>query len=256
MTSLDEHRTQLEAEHTPRAVAERLRAGPRASHLRDIVYGAIDGTVTTFAIVAGATGAGLPGGVVLVLGLANLLADGFSMAAGNFLGSRAEEQARELARRRERTHIELVPAGEREEIRQIFAAKGFAGVELERVVEVITDDRELWVETMLREEHGLPMARRSPTAAAAATFVAFLAVGSVPLLAFALELAVPSALPAPVVVSGVMTAVTFAAIGIAKSRAVEGSWRRDALETLALGGAAAALAFAVGYLLRGFVDAV
>ena len=63
-------------------------------------------------------------------------------------------------------------------------------------------------------------------------------------------------LPAPVVVSGVMTAVTFAAIGIAKSRAVEGSWRRDALETLALGGAAAALAFAVGYLLRGFVDAV
>ncbi len=256
MTSLDEHRTQLEAEHTPRAVAERLRAGPRASHLRDIVYGAIDGTITTFAIVAGAVGAGLPSSVVVVLGFANLLADGFSMAVGNFLGTRAEDQARERTRRREQAHIDMFPAGEREEIRQIFAAKGFAGAELERVVEVITDDRELWVETMLREEHGLPMARRSATAAAVATFVAFLVVGSVPLMAFVLELAAPSVLPAPVAVSAVMTAGTFAAVGIAKSRAVDGSWRRDALETLALGGAASAIAFAVGYLLRGLVDAV
>ncbi len=256
MTVLDEHRTQLEAEHTPAAVAERLRAGPRVSHLRDIVYGAIDGTITTFAIVAGAVGAGLPSGVVVVLGLANLLADGFSMAVGNFLGIRAEDQNRERTRRREQAHIELVPDGEREEVRQIFATKGFAGAELERVVEVITDDRELWVETMLREEHGLPAVPRSAVRAAMATFVAFVAVGSVPLMAFVADLAAPSAVPLPVAISGVMTAVTFAGIGIAKSRAVEGAWRRDALETLALGGAASAIAFAVGFLLRGLIDSV
>lgn len=256
MTSLDEHRTQLEAEHTPRAVAERLSTGPRASHLRDIVFGAIDGTVTTFAIVAGAVGAGLPSSVVVVLGLANLLADGFSMAVGNFLGTRAEDQDRERTRRREQAHIDAFPDGEREEIRQIFAAKGFAGAELERVVEVITDDRELWVETMLREEHGLPMARRSAAAAAVATFVAFLVAGSVPLLAFVAELAAPSLVPAPVAVSGVMTAATFIGVGIARSRAVQGVWHRDALETLALGGAASAIAFIVGFLLRGLIDSV
>ena len=60
-------RAALRAEHTPSAVQARLKAGPRHSYLRDFVYGSIDGTVTTFAIVSGVAGAGLSNGVVIVL---------------------------------------------------------------------------------------------------------------------------------------------------------------------------------------------
>ena len=85
-----ENRGNLEDEHTPHGVRARLEEQPKVSHLGDFVYGAIDGTVTTFAVVAGAAGADLGAAVVIILGVSNLIADGFSMAVSNYLGSRAE----------------------------------------------------------------------------------------------------------------------------------------------------------------------
>jgi len=93
--------------------------------------------------VAGVTGAALEAGIVIVLGAANLIADGFSMAVSNFLATRAERQLRAKARREEELHIETVPEGEREEIRQILASKGFTGAYLDRAVEIITSDNQL-----------------------------------------------------------------------------------------------------------------
>jgi VIT1/CCC1 family predicted Fe2+/Mn2+ transporter len=136
--------SQIVAAHAPDAIRRRLRLGASYSYLRDFVYGAIDGAVTTFAVVSGVAGAGLDAEIVLILGGANLVGDGFSMAAGNYLGTRAESQQRDRLRRMEERHIDLVPAGEREEIRQIFAAQGFEGHDLQRAVEVITSDRPRW----------------------------------------------------------------------------------------------------------------
>lgn len=239
----------LRAAHTEEAVRARL-ATPTHSYLRDFIYGAIDGIVTTFAVVAGAAGAGLDESIVIILGTANLFADGFSMSVGNYLGARAEAQQRERARRAEERQIELLPEGEREEIRQIFAAKGLEGELLESVVEVITADRRRWVEAMMTDELGYPPWRASPLRAAATTFFAFVALGALPLLVFILGALGGVEVGLPFVWSAVLAAGAFFLVGTLKARFVDQHWSRAGLETLALGGFAAALAYAIGIALQ------
>jgi VIT1/CCC1 family predicted Fe2+/Mn2+ transporter len=241
----------LDEEHTPHAVSRRLSGKPPPSYLQDFIYGAVDGAITTFAVVAGVEGASLDEAVVIILGVANLIADGFSMAVSNFLGTRAERQQRERARRQEQLHIQVVPEGEREEIRQIFAAKGFEGDDLERIVEVITSDPDLWADTMMSEELGFAATEPNEYRAALATLVAFLTIGFLPLMVFVYDLAAPGDVTQPFIWSAVMTAVGFFVVGAMKARFVDQAWWRSALETLAVGGLAATLAYAAGALLQG-----
>ena len=151
----------LEALHHPEAIRERLDTN-RRSYLPEAVLGAVDGCITTFAVVAAAIGGGLSGGVVIILGVASLLADGFSMAVSSYNAARSEIDELNRARQVENNHIDQIPEGEREEVRQIYAAKGLEGAVLEQVVEKITSDRKLWVDTMLIEEWGLRIHEGSP----------------------------------------------------------------------------------------------
>jgi VIT1/CCC1 family predicted Fe2+/Mn2+ transporter len=174
------------------------------------------------------------------------------MAAGNFLSTRAEHAQLDEARKTEERHIAYYPEGEREEVRQIFARKGFSGDDLERVVDVITSDPEHWVNTMLHEELGLRTSLPSPGRAAAATFVAFAIAGMIPLLPFAFEY-FDIDLPAGAYAwSTALTGLTFFVVGAAKARFTEQSRVRCGIETLLIGGTAAAVAYTVGMLLRGF----
>src|ERR1017187_9354166 len=122
---LSESAKHLEHSHTKESIQKRLARDAHGNYLRDWIYGGIDGTITTFAIVAGVVGADMPGRVVLVLGLANLVADGFAMGAGNYSGTKADSDFYKHQLAVERKHIALAPGGEREEIRQIFGRKGF-----------------------------------------------------------------------------------------------------------------------------------
>ena len=241
-----EHRA-LPEDHGPEDIRRRLQQPSRRSYLGDAVLGGIDGCVTTFAIVAGSIGAGLSGLVALVLGLANLLADGFSMAVSNYQARRAERELLERARRMERRHIQVVPDGEREEVRQIFAAKGFSGDTLEQIVDTITADHELWIATMVAEEHGLDQNPPEPWRSGAATFAAFIGVGAVPLLPLAL-LWLPTL--QRFYISIALAALMFLAIGMVKGRATEHPVWRSGLSTLVTGGVAAGLAFGVAFGLR------
>ncbi len=237
----------LASNHHPERVRQRLQNKSGHSHVSDAVLGAIDGCVTTFAVVAGAYGAGFPAYVALVLGFANLLADGFSMAVSNYESVKAQREYVDSVRSVEEHHIDHIPEGEREEIRQIFAGKGFEGALLEDIVQTITRDKELWIDTMLQEEYGLQTTFPNPWRAGLTTFVAFLAVGVIPLL----PLLVPGLAPdRQFLISTVLACAMFFAVGMLKSLVFSRPLLVAGLQTLLTGGGAAALAYAAGLLLR------
>jgi VIT1/CCC1 family predicted Fe2+/Mn2+ transporter len=242
----------LKAEHEAAAIEARLAAAKQNSYVGDAVLGAIDGCVTTFAVVAGTAGAALPAAVAIVLGLANLIADGFSMAASNYQRAKSEHELLARSRETEERHVREVPEGEREEVRQIYAAKGFQGEVLEEIVDGITRDRTRWVDTMLVEELGLRLDPPAAGVAALTTFLGFCAAGFVPLLPYFIPVLEGGQVFAA---STVATAVTFFGIGVLKGRTLQQPQLKSGVETLLVGGGAAVLAYIAGVLLRGFIDA-
>jgi len=205
--------TELEHSHRPEDIQARLEEGRRPSYLRDAILGGIDGCVTTFAVVASVAGAGLPALVAFGLGLASLIADGFSMGVSNYQGVKSDRDAVKKARETENRHIRHAPDGEREEIRQIFARKGFDGEVLEEIVETISADQSLWVDTMLREEHGLEIEGAHPLRAGLWTFGAFVIVGAVPLLPFMLP---ALGITVAFTISSLLTRLHFSRLGLSK----------------------------------------
>jgi VIT1/CCC1 family predicted Fe2+/Mn2+ transporter len=188
---------------------------------------------------------------VLILGVANLLAYGFSMAVSNFLGMKTDHENVAMHRSEEQGQIDLIPDGEVAEVSEIFRQRGFDGNVLNCTVEVINAGRELWVNTMPREQHGLQLDGLSARRAGLVTFLPFEAAGAMPLLSYVIEAVFPGTIHKEFLWSSIITTVTFVGLGAMKSRFAERHWLRSGLETLLVGGMAVILAFVVGVLLRG-----
>ena len=230
--------------HSQADIEARIEAANGHGVLRDTVYGAIDGAVTTFAIVAGVAGAGLSPIVIIALGLANVLADGFSMAAGNYSGTKAEQDNLRRLRAIEEHHIATNPDGERRELRHILALKGLSGQVLEQATEEISRHHDSWIGMMLEGEYGISGTQTNPMRAALATFGAFLVAGMIPLLPFLLGL------ERAFLLSSVATMTVFFGIGAIKSSWSLAPWWRSGCETLFIGGFAASIAYWVGTLFQ------
>ncbi|MEK7182881.1 MAG: VIT1/CCC1 transporter family protein [Patescibacteria group bacterium] len=219
-------------------------------YIGDLVYGANDGIITTFAIVAGAAGAALPASVVIILGVANILADGISMGASNFLGGKSEQDFARAQREKESWEIDHLRELEIEEIREIFIRKGFQGKELESAVKVVTSNRKVWLDTMMKDELGIMEdPSDEPKKHGLVTFAAFVVAGFFPLLPYLVS---PG--PSSFLFSTIAGAATLFVVGALRTLITTVSWFRGGLEMLLVGGAAAAVAYFVGAFVENLVS--
>jgi len=231
---------------------EDIHGSPLAPFIQDIVYGGIDGIVTTFAVVTGSEGASLQNYIVIILGYANLFADGLSMGVGNFLSIRSERDNYERLYKEELQEIRDDPAVEREEISEIYAKKGFAGEELALVVRRITADERVWAETMMREEHGMsPEETDYPWLHGFVTFLSFIIFGSIPIFPYVLDVPAEQRFSVAIVSTGIALVL----LGFLRSWVTRERLFWGPIEIMALGTITATVAYVVGVLLRGFVPA-
>lgn len=218
------------------------------TYLPELVYGSIDGIVTTFAVVAGSAGAGLSVNIVLILGMANLLADGLSMSIGSYLSKKSERDNYMKHLRIEAWEIENMPEVERKEIEDIFRAKGFSGDELKMVVNRITSNKKVWLDTMMKDELGLTLEEKSPVRSGLSTLVSFIVAGAIPLLVYLLAYSNRVNVD-PFLLSSIVTALAFVLIGYIKTYVTKISIVRSVAETLGLGVVAAGVAYVLGDVL-------
>ncbi len=220
-------------------------------YIKSAVYGGLDGTVTTFAVVAGVAGASLSSGIVLILGFANLIADGLSMAIGDYLSTKSEQEFHRAERKREEWEVEHYPEGEKLELLELYMAKGIPEEDARTVVEVLSRHKKAWVDVMMVEELGILGDDESPLKNALVTFASFALFGLVPVLAYVLVAmaSLPKSWAFPTACG--FTAVTLFALGALKVKITGRSWIVSGLEMLLVGGIAAAAAYLTGVLLGG-----
>lgn len=224
--------------------------GKWTKYLPEFVYGGIDGVVTTFAVVAGATGAQLDLSVVLILWFANLFADGFSMSVGAYLSSKSEHDVYTKSLATEYREVDHLPDKEREEIREIYQSKWFHGDLLEQIIDTITADKDRWVDVMMKEELEMSKPDKWPLMTWSMTFVAFVILGLIPLLTYVVSYLSNTDESQLFFVSLILTACAFVFIGRLKSYVTHSRRRKAIAETLILGALAAGVAYYVGFVLE------
>jgi VIT1/CCC1 family predicted Fe2+/Mn2+ transporter len=211
--------------------------------VRDLILGMSDGLTTPFALAAGLAGAATSNLLVVIGGLAEIAAGSISMGLGGYLAAKslADTYHRELARETEETHT--MPSEERAEVWRIFRDYGLRGTALEQATSAITANRDAWVRFMMREELGLEEpAPRAALWSAARIAGAYVVAGIIPLAPYLTSASLHTAL----MLSTIVTGIALTVFGAIKGSYTGAPPLRSAVQTLAIGGTAAAVAYWIG----------
>ncbi len=220
-------------------------------YVKDIVYGANDGIITTFAVVAGVMGGGLSEVTIILLGIANLLADGFSMAMSNYLGSKSETEFYEKERSTEEWEIENEREKEVKETEEFLMAKGYSFEDSHKFVELFSKNKELWADFMMKEELNLPYdEKKSYKISSSFTFVSFIGAGFIPILPFLMWSGDKGALFTSAIF---FTGLALFFVGSLRTYFTGKNWAQAGAEMLIVGGIASAISYSVGALMRGII---
>lgn len=222
-------------------------------YLKSWVYGGLDGIITTFAIVAGVAGAALSVNIILILGFANLIADGISMAIGDYLSTKAEREYYDLERKREAWEVKNHPKGEETEMLEIYEKKGLSKNDSKALVSILKRNNKFWIDTMMHDELGLIKTRGSPVKNAFVTFGSFAMFGFVPLVLYVLAAIFDWNISNGFLWTSVLAGFAMFGLGAAKTKITGKKWFRSGFETLLIGGVAAGAAYLIGNLLSQIV---
>jgi len=227
-----------------------------SENLKELVYGGIDGIITTFAVVAGFTGATMavdgnnpdvviPVTIVLIFGLANLFADGFSMGVGDFLSSRAEKKLFEKERAKESDWIKTREDFEYDETILLLKENGFDEERAYALADIYKTNPEFWADFMMRYELNMACPDNFPVRSAVITFVSFLVFGALPLLPYIFDMTI---FHNKFIAASIFTALALALLGLIRSRFTKENVFLSMVEIVGLGMFAAFIAYFVGTL--------
>ena len=218
---------------------------PRGRALREVVFGANDGLVTTLGFLAGLSGS-IPSdrGIILIAGVAEVLAGALSMALGSYLSTKSQQEYFQKEIETEKREIEKYPEQEKQEIREIFTARGFSPEEVEMLVHRISSNNDLLLQFMLKEELGLiPEVFDNPLKSGFLMGISFV-IGSVPpLLPYSL-FSVRVALP----ISVILSILALFGFGIGKTYYTQRNWLKSGMEIASLGMIAAGVGYLGGWI--------
>lgn len=219
-----------------------------AKYLKNLVFGGLDGVITTFAIVSGVFGASLGPHVVLIMGFANLVADGLSMAVGEYLSTEAKAEYQESQRLLQYHEIQKHLLSSGQDLQAYYVQQGLPEKDAKHIVALLSKNKEVLTNTVM-SEHNQNFIKESPIHNALATFTAFIIFGFVPLISFIIAYIFPAIQTIMFALSGALTALTLVLLGILKATITQKNILRSGLETLIVGGAAATAAYVIGFLI-------
>lgn len=224
---------------------------PFQKYLGEIVYGGIDGAVTTFAVVSGAVGAGLSNSVIIILGFANLLADGFAMSVGAYLSAKSVKDSQNNIEntngRSSQNELKYIT-----KIKNILLRNGYKGDSLESTVKEIVTEKKTWMKNFKKSNIDMIQLNKTPFKIGLSTYLAFVLVGIIPLTVYVWDL-IWEFKGHLFLWTSILTSMAFILIGFLKTHITNTSKIKGVFETLILGTIAASVAYYVGDILEAII---